>query len=77
MTKLQKSRIIFSTLYNLQHVCIQKDGIPYNRAVWFAHTAKKEAVAIEYEKALGILLNRSERDQRDYIAEFVEQVNAQ
>lgn len=74
MTKFQKSRIIISAMYNMTYVCTEKDKKQWNEAKRMMNSNSTEQICNTYEKTLKILLDRGQKDNRDYIEEFVSQV---
>lgn len=73
MTKFEKARIIISTIYGMNYVCTENNKLQWKQAKQAARE-DVESVNLRYLQCLEVLQERSGKDNRDYIAEFVAQV---
>jgi hypothetical protein len=72
MTKFQKAKIIVSVKYGMNCVIIKNNTAAWKEAKTIAKQ-NTETVTNTYLAALKVLQAKSEKDKRDYIAEFVQQ----
>ncbi|MGE5438135.1 MAG: hypothetical protein ACM3O3_13055 [Syntrophothermus sp.] len=72
LTKFQMSKIISSSLYNLNYVCTSKDKMAWNKAKKISRN-KLENVLEHYLIALEVLKQKCEELKKDIIKEWIEQ----
>ena len=72
LTKCEMAKIVVSSLYNMKYVCTKLNKVQWKR-VKMLMSYNKDEIIYQYQMALEVMLERSERDGKEYIAEWVKQ----